>query len=59
MDKLTTSPKETDLNLEKTRFENRQQMQPKAATLQEILQFAASYRVERITENQYVEWHLN
>ena len=59
MQKLSTSPKKTDLNSEKKRLENRLQLEPKAATLQKILQFASTYRAERITENQYVEWYLN
>lgn len=59
MQKLSTSPKKTDLNSEKTRLENRLQMQPKAVTLQKILQFASAYRAEPISENQYVEWYLN
>lgn len=59
MQKLSTSPKKTDLNSERKRLENRQPMQPKDATLQNILQFASSYRVERVTDNQYVEWYLN
>ena len=59
MQNLSTSPKKTDLNSEKKRLENRLQLQPNAATLQKILQFASSYRVEQINENQYVEWFLN
>jgi hypothetical protein len=59
MQKLSTSPKKTDLITEKKNLENSLKMQPKAATLNKILQFASSYRVEQITENQYVEWYLN
>ena len=59
MQNLSTSPKKTDLNSEKKRLENRPQVQPKAATLQKILQFASSYRAEQISESQYVEWYLN
>jgi hypothetical protein len=59
MQKLSTSPKKTDLNSEKTRLENRLQLQPQATTLKKILQFASSYRVEQVTENQFVEWYLN
>jgi hypothetical protein len=59
MQKISTSPKKTDLFKEKKRLENSQNLQPKAATLNKILQFASSYRVEQITENQYVEWYLN
>ena len=59
MQKLSTSPKKTDLNSEKKRLENRQQMQPTEASLQKILQFASTYKAERINDNQYVEWYLN
>jgi hypothetical protein len=59
MQNLSTSPKKTDLNYEKKRLEKSRSLQPKEATLKKILQFASSYRVERIAENQYVEWYLN
>ena len=59
MQNLSSSPKKTDLNYEKKRLENSRPLQPKEATLKKILQFASSYRVELITENQYVEWYLN
>jgi len=59
MQNLSTTPKKTDLNSEKKRLECRPQLQPKEATLQMILQFASTYRAERTTENQYVEWYLN
>ena len=59
MIKISTQSKKADLNSEKKRLENLQQLQPKSATLQKILQFASSYRVQQITENQNVEWYLN
>ena len=59
MQNLSTSPKKTDLNSEKKRLENHLQVQPKEVTLQKILQFSSTYRAERISENQYVEWYLN
>ena len=59
MKNLSTSPKKTDLNPEKKRLENHLQLQPNVASLQKILQFASTYRVEQINENQYVEWFLN
>jgi hypothetical protein len=34
-------------------------MQPSEATLKTILQFAATYRVEKIGKNQFVEMYLN
>jgi len=59
MQNLSTSPKKTDLSSEKKRLDNRPQLQPKEVTLQKILQFASTYRAERVSENQYVEWYLN
>jgi aspartyl/asparaginyl-tRNA synthetase len=59
MQKLSTTPKKTDLNSEKQRLDKSLQMQPKVATLQKILQFASVYRAEPVNENQYVEWYLN
>jgi len=59
MQNLSTSPKKTDLSSEKKRLDSRPQLQPKEATLQKILQFASTYRAERVSENQYVEWYLN
>jgi len=59
MQNFSSSPKKTDLNYEKKRLEKSRLLQPKEATLKKILQFASAYRVERITENQYVEWYLN
>ena len=59
MRNLSTSQKKTDLNSGKKRLENCQLVQPSAATLQKILQFASTYRAEPIADNQYVEWYLN
>jgi len=59
MQKLSTSPKKTDFNSEKLRLENRLHMQPTEVSLQKILQFASTYKAERINDNQYVEWYLN
>lgn len=59
MQKLSTSPKKADLILNRRRLKISQVLQPKAETLQKILQFASSYRVEKTTENQYVELYLN
>ena len=59
MQNLSTTPKKADLNSEKKRLENHLQVQPKEVTLQKILQFSSTYRAERISENQYVEWYLN
>jgi len=59
MQKISTLQKKTDLISEKEQLENHQKLQPKAVSLQRILQFASSYRVEQVIENQYVEWYLN
>ena len=59
MQKISTTPKKTDLNSERLRLEKSLQMQPKVATQQKILQFASAYRAEPVNENQYVEWYLN
>jgi hypothetical protein len=51
--------------LNKTVFEPKKnvavatEMQPSEATLKTILQFAATYRVEKIGKNQFVETYLN
>jgi len=59
MIKISTQSKKTDVNSGKKKLENRQQLQPSSATLQKILQFASSYRVQQITDDQLVEWYLN
>ncbi len=35
------------------------EMQPSDETIKKILQFAASYRVEKIGKNQFIETYLN
>lgn len=59
MQKISTPSNKTDLISEKKRLENSQQMQPQTATLQKILQFASTYRVQKIADNQFVELFLN
>ena len=59
MQKLSTSKNKTDLKLTLSRLENSQSLQPKAETLAKILQFASAYRVEKTSENQYIELYLN
>ncbi|MBP1637721.1 MAG: hypothetical protein H6Q18_510 [Bacteroidetes bacterium] len=34
-------------------------MNPSETTVDKILQFAASYRVEKISKNEFVEYYLN
>ena len=59
MQKIITPLNKADLKHQKKNAENQQQMQPKQATLNKILQFAATYRAEKISENQFVELFLN
>ncbi len=59
MHKITTLQKKTDLIYEKKQTENTQRLNPQAFTIQKILQFASSYRVEQIGENTFVEMLLN
>jgi hypothetical protein len=59
MQKITTSLNKTDLFITKKRFEKQENLQPGIATLQKIMQFASSYRVEKIADNQFVELFLN
>lgn len=59
MQKITTSLKKTDLYTEKKLSLKHDQLQPRAATLDKILQFAASYRTQQIGKNQFVELFLN
>ncbi len=59
MQKMITPLNKTDLIQQTKSAENQQQMQPKQATLNKILQFAATYRAEKIADNQFVELLLN
>jgi len=59
MQKNSTPQKKADLNFERKELKKSSLLQPGTATLQKILQFASSYRAERIAENQYIEWYLN
>lgn len=59
MHKTFTFQKKSDLITEKKKLEKSQSFQPKEETLQKILKFASAYRVEKIIENQYIEWYLN
>lgn len=59
MQKNSTSLKKTDLLPEKKRLKNAAELQPSSGSLQKVLQFASSYRAEKVAGNQYVEWYLN
>lgn len=59
MQRITTSLKKTDLLSEKKDFERATQLQPNAITMKRILDFASSYRTQKVSDNQFVEWFLN
>ena len=59
MQKITTPLNKTDLEVKKQLSFNSPEMQPSDVTLQRILKFAASYRVQAIGKNQFVEMFLN
>jgi hypothetical protein len=59
MQKITTPLNKTDLDVKKQLSFNSSEMQPSDVTLQRILKFAASYRVQPIGKNQFVEMFLN
>lgn len=59
MQKIATSLKKTDLLSEKKNFEKATKLQPNAITLKKILDFASSYRTQKVADNQFVEWFLN
>ena len=59
MQKISTLLKKTDLLTEKKTLEINADLQPSANTIQKILQFASSYRAQKIANNQFVEWFVN
>jgi len=59
MQKINTPLNKTDLEVKKQLSFNSPEMQPSDVTLQSILKFAASYRVQAIGKNQFVEMFLN
>jgi hypothetical protein len=59
MQKTSTPLNKTDLISQTKGLKKTKELQPKASTLQNILQFAANYRAERIADNQFVELFLN
>jgi hypothetical protein len=59
MQKISTQPKKTDLISDNNRLKKTKELQPKASTLQNILQFASTYRVQKVADNQFVELFLN
>jgi hypothetical protein len=59
MQKTTTTLNKTDLITKQDSTKTPKILQPKIATLQEILKFASSYRVTKISDNQFIEMFLN
>ena len=59
MQKTTTSLNKTDLFSKTEKTVSNLNLEPCKATLQKIIQFASAYRVEKITENQFIELFLN
>lgn len=59
MQKTTTPLPKTDLKeTKKSPFEVND-MQPSENSINKILQFAATYRAQKISKNQYVDMFLN
>lgn len=60
MQKNTTlSNREVSTQERVKKQEETSNLQPSKKTIQNILQFAAAYRPERISENQFTEIYLN
>lgn len=60
MHRTFTPFNKTDLSNAPQTLRNRlNNMQPSDSTIQRILQFAASYRVQKINDNQYIDMILN
>lgn len=58
MQKTTTSLNKTDGLKPESKTQN-VGMQPADHTLKRIMQFAATYRAEKVSKNQYIEMYLN
>lgn len=60
MQEIVTPLNKTDLPiLREQSADCKQDMQPSLKTIQKIMQFASNYRVQRISENQYIEMNLS
>jgi hypothetical protein len=57
--KITASLKKDDSNIEKNEIVHPNALQPSLSSLDKIMQFAATYRVEKIDKEQFVELFLN
>lgn len=59
MHRTSTPLKKKDLLSSGKKGSNEQELQPGAETIEKILQFAASYRAEKIAANRFVDIILN
>lgn len=59
MRKISTLSFHTLHTDKKTQLQHIEQMSPSNETVNKILQFAASYRVEKITSNDFLDYNLN
>jgi hypothetical protein len=59
MQKNTTYVTKTDSISDDTQVKNSIEFGPKSSTIANILQFAASYQAEKISDNQFVGLILN
>jgi hypothetical protein len=60
MQKMSTPLNKTDLiHTAQPDTGSKQSMQPSETTISKIMQFASNYRVQKISENQYVEMNLS
>ena len=60
MQKTATPLNKTDLQISQQQLEDcSETMQPSEKTIQGIMQFAANYRVQKVSENQYLEMNLS
>jgi hypothetical protein len=60
MQETVTPLNKTDLEISQMQSEDRKtSMQPSEITIQRIMQFAANYRVQKISENQFIEMNLS
>ena len=57
--KVTVSSKKGDSNNEKNANDHPNALQPSDKALEKIMQFASTYRVEKIPGNQFVGLFLN
>ncbi len=60
MQKTSTPENKSDLIITaQQKSGTKQSMQPSESTISKILQFASNYRVQKITENQYIKLNLS